>query len=363
MGSWKATLGDILTVWEKDTKVWTKKPMLVLSRALIFPLVYLVIFANAMGGSLTNLPVAVVDLNGGLPAQQFISAMETGNTIRVAMVPNYAKAMEMFQAREVYAVVVIPAGMEQINLIIDQSSPALAGAINGAVSSAAARYGSQRGLSAGLPVKKDVHYARGTSYLEFLAPGVIIQTIAMGSLFSGGMTLLFEKELGVLNQLLVAPVSKTAIILGKILSAVTQSMTSGVMSIVIAFLLGAKINTGLAGMFFMVILMFLVSFCFIGLGVAMTSYIRDQQAWMMLMQLIVMPLWIVSGTFFPMESLPWWLRPLATISPLTYATNAARNIMIRGFVFSSVSRDLTILAIIASFMFVFGVKSFKRTVE
>ncbi|MFH0961393.1 MAG: ABC transporter permease [archaeon] len=354
---WRAILQDVLTVWEKDTRVWLKKPFVVISRALIFPLIYLLIFANAFGGSIYDLPVAVVDLDGGSQALQITNALQVGNVVRIAAVPSYERALEMFEAREVYAVVVIPAGVQQINLLVDQSSPAVSSAIVGVVNSAL----SERRVS--LEIRKDVHYARGASYLDFLAPGVIIQTIAMGALFSGGVSLLFEKQLGVFNQLLVAPISKTSIILGKILSAVTMSMTSGLTAVVIAFFLGAKIKTGLVGLAFLVILMFLIAFCFIGLGIAMTAYINDFQAWMMTMQLIIMPLWFVSGTFYPIESMVWWLKPLAAISPLTYATRAARNIMIRGFTISSVSFDLSILALLGLGMLIFGIKSFKRSVE
>jgi ABC-2 type transport system permease protein len=359
----KSLFKDIYTVWEKDTRIWMKKPFVVLSRALIFPLVYLLIFANAFGGSIYNLPVAVVDLDASSSSASFLSAMQTGNVIRIVAAPSYERALQMFEAREVYAIVFIPRGMSQVNLFVDQSSPAVSGAIVGSVNSAALKISAVPGGTGALVVKKDVHFARGASYLDFLTPGVIIQTIAMGALFSGGVSLLFEKQLGVFNQLLVAPVDKMAIILGKILSAVTQSMASGLTALVIAFVLGAKIKTGLAGIGFLILLMFLVSFCFIGLGVAMTAYISDFQAWMMTMQLIIMPLWFVSGTFYPIESMVWWLQPLGTISPLTYATRAARNLMIRGFTFSSVSGDLTVLAIMAAVMFVFGIKSFKRTVE
>lgn len=357
MENLRETFRDVLTVWEKDTRVWLKKPFVVLSRALIFPLVYLLIFANAFGGSLYDLPVAVVDLDGGGRALQITNALQEGGVMKLAAVPSYERALQMFESREVYAVLIIPAGVPQVNLLVDQSSPAVSSAIVGVVNSAL----TERRVP--LEIRKDVHYARGASYLDFLTPGVIIQTIAMGALFSGGVSLLFEKQLGVFNQLLVAPISKLAIILGKILSAVTMSMASGVTAVVIAFFLGAKIKTGLAGLFFLFLLMFLVSFCFIGLGIAMTAYISDFQAWMMTMQLIIMPLWFVSGTFYPIESMVWWLRPFAAISPLTYATRAARNIMIRGFTLSSVSFDLSILALLGLGMLIFGIKSFRRSVE
>ncbi len=357
--------GDIFTVWAKDMRVWSKKPFVVLSRALIFPLVYLVIFANSFGDSFYDLPIAVVDLNAGPASLSFVSAMTTGNTVRVVAQPSYEKALELFKARKVYAIVIIPKGAAEVSLLADQSSPQTAGAIISVVNAAAARLSSAPG-SAGAPpiiVRTDVHYGRGASYMDFLTPGVIIQTIAMGALFSGGVSLLFEKQLGVFNLLLVAPIDKMAIIMGKILSAVTQSMASGLIALVIAFLLGAKIKAGVVGILFLILLMFLVSFCFIGLGIAMTAYISDFQAWMMTMQLIIMPFWIVSGTFFPIESMAWWLRPLALVSPLTYATSAARNIMIRGFTFASVSSDFAVLAGMAAFMFLFGIKSFRRTVE
>ena len=363
---------DTTTVWKRDMTVWIKEPIFGIIRALVFPLVWMIIFANAFGGSFSNLPIAVVNYDNGPGSTEFLGAVFEDATLVLKYQPSYAEAIELFKSKKVYAVIVIPAGMEKVEVILDNSMPTVAQAIESKIVQAAAATQAESDKtqsqmasveSTTITVESDIKYGRGAKYLDFLAPAIIIQTIAFASIFSGGLSLLLEKQLGILKTLLVAPVSKSAIVLGKTLSGVTQCLVSGVAALLIALGMGVQFNAGLLGLVLMFLVMALTAFCFIGLCVFFTTFIKNLQGFMLVMIMTIMPLWIISGSLYPREAMAWWLKPLSVINPLTYAVEAQRNIMVRYLHVGSVAIDLLILAGFSAAMFGLGVLAFKRTVE
>lgn len=355
-------LGDTYTVWHKDMIVWLKEPVFGFVRILVMPLLWMVIFGNVFGGALTNLPIAVVDYDHSLLSTKLVNGITDGQAV-TAVAANYDDALDLFKSREVLAVLLIPRNLEtekKMTLMLDESSPTVSSSIEAAVSRAISRLTPR---SDSITVSRDIKYARGASYIDFLAPAVIIQTIAFAAVFSGGMALLLERQSGALNMLLIAPISKSSIILGKTLAGVTQALIGGTVAFAIAVVLGVKISTGLLGLAFAFLVMVLLAFCFIGLSVALSASLKDLPSWSMVIMLLLMPLWILSGSLYPIEGLPWWLAPISVIDPLTYAVDAMRNIMIRGFTFWSIAYDLGVLVIFSFLMLAFGVLTFKRSVE
>ncbi len=356
-------IGDICTVWEKDMRVWFKEPLFGFVRILIMPLIWMIIFGNIFGGNLSNLPVAVVDYDHSILSQKLVNGITDGRAVTIRTMANYEDALEMFQARQVFAIIIIPRNFEQemqLNLILDQSSPSISSAIDASVSRAVSRISSS---GSGIYVARDIKYGRGASYMDFLAPAVIIQTIAFAAVFSGGMSILLERQSGALNMLLVSPISGSSILLGKIFSGVTQAIIGGIAAFLIALVLGVKVKTGLLGLGFAFVVMILLAFSFIGLSVAIASSVKDLQSFSMVLMLLIMPLWILSGSLYPVEGLPWWLAPISIFDPLTYAVDAMRNIMIRGFTFWSIFFDLVVLSLFGVVMFMLGISTFKRSVE
>ncbi len=360
---WSCFAYDLITVWRKDMIVWLKEPVFGFVRVLLMPLMWMLIFGNVLGGTMANLPIAIVDYDNSQTSAMISSGITAGGHISVYYSGSYEKSLELFNARKVYAVLIIPKNPKSVKLMVDRSSPMVGDSIAAGVMAAVRGASSGNiGATGGIAVEEDVHFARGASYLDFLAPGIVLQTIAFAAMFSGGLALILERQLGSFGMLLVAPISKESIVLGKTLAGVTQGLVGGIATLVIAIVMGVKIKTGLVGLPFILIVMVLTAFCFIGMSITMSMRINDLNGFSMVMMMVTMPLWIVSGSLYPIESMAWWLKPIALISPMTYAVDAMRNLMIRGFSFASVSADITMLFFFAVVMLALGVVSFRRAI-
>jgi len=379
---------DALTIWEKEMKVWAKTPHIALGRAFAFPLLWLVIFSNAFGGSITNIPVAMVSYSHGQYSDAFVSSLTSGNTLQVAAYTNYAQALEMLNDKRVNSVILIPEGFDdafasgsntRIQMLVDATTPTLSGTLNQFVRSKAASfsnrvlvehispqeaaYSQAPSTIEPLQVQEDILFGRGMTYTEFMAAGIVVQVIVFSAIFSGGFTLIMDREFGTLKLMLAAPISKTSIILGKVLSGSTQALFSGILALLLAIALGVSIKTGLVGVIVLLPILAILTVGSIGLATALAARITAMENFMMAMQFIIMPLWFLSGSLYPIQSLPWWLKPLANLNPLTYATDAVRSIMLRGLAWGAIGIDVLVLTLFSGAMLYIGTSVFRRTLD
>ena len=125
--------------------------------------------------------------------------------------------------------------------------------------------------------------------------------------------------------------------------------------------MGVHLKSGVPGFFMIILLMFIAGFGFIGMSTAIGTRITELEQLMVMMMVIIMPMWFLSGGLYPLESMPDWMRPLAIVNPMTYATDAARAIMIRGIIWETLALDLAIISTFALAMFLIGSYSFKKT--
>jgi ABC-2 type transport system permease protein len=164
----------------------------------------------------------------------------------------------------------------------------------------------------------------GVDLRTFIFPGVL----CMGALFTGifsAASLVWDRELGFLREFLVAPVSRSAIIIGKCLGGATVASSQGVIVLALAGVVGVPYDpTLILGVFG---LLLLISFTVTAFGVLVAVRIKRAQTFTYVMQLFVMPMFFVSGAFFPVSGLPTWLGVLNRIDPLTYAVDPMRRIV------------------------------------
>ena len=162
----------------------------------------------------------------------------------------------------------------------------------------------------------------GVDLRTFIFPGVL----CMGALFTGifsSASLVWDRELGFLRELMVAPVSRSSIIVGKCLGGATVASTQGVIVLALAGLVDVPYDPLLILTVFGLLL--LISFTVTAFGVLVAVRIKRAQTFTYVMQIFVMPLFFVSGAFFPVSGLPTWLGVLNRIDPLTYAVDAMRG--------------------------------------
>ena len=195
-------------------------------------------------------------------------------------------------------------------------------------------------------------------YIHFLVPGIVGMGMLFTSMFSG-ISVLWDREFGFLKEIMVAPVNRVSIVIGRIAGGATTSVLQGILILGISVLMGFKI-TNISALLFSIVFMLLISCTFIGLGLIFASKMRDIQGFQLIMQFIVFPLFFLSGALFPLENLPVWLRHISSIDPLTYGVDGLRGVLI-GISYFSIGFDFLVLAGFSILMVFLGAYFFEKS--
>ena len=162
----------------------------------------------------------------------------------------------------------------------------------------------------------------GVSFKAFIYPGVLAMSVMFTAIFSAA-SIVWDREFGFLREMLVAPVSRSAIVVGKILGGATIATLQGVIMLALAGLADVPYNPVL--LLTLVGELFLLAFTLTSFGVMMAARITQFQAFMALTQMLVMPLFFLSGALYPLTGLPGWLSVLTRLDPLTYVVGPMRH--------------------------------------
>ncbi|KAA0000957.1 MAG: hypothetical protein FE047_00335 [Thermoplasmata archaeon] len=198
----------------------------------------------------------------------------------------------------------------------------------------------------------------GGDFLSFLTPGILIMTMVFTATISG-ITTVFDREFGFLKEMLVAPIKRESILIGKMFGGVSQAILQGIIIIVLAIFMGVSFS-GASSIPGMLLTMFLVSIAFVSLGLAVASKIKSMEGFQMIMNFLIQPMIFLSGAFYPVKTLPSWLKIFVRINPLTYGVDAMRYFAI-GINEFNVILDLTILAIFSILLILLGGHFFRKT--
>jgi ABC-2 type transport system permease protein len=188
------------------------------------------------------------------------------------------------------------------------------------------------------------------NYLEYFYPGALIMIVLFTSIFTM-MSVIEDRKEGFLLSVLVAPVSRSAIVLGKILGGTTLATIQGLIFLVFAPLVGVHIGVGSFAL--IVVTVFLVSFALTALGFAIAWPMDSTQAFHAIINLFLIPLWLLSGALFPISGASVWLRVLMRINPLTYGVEALRQLLYPASG-GSLASSLATLVLFSLFMFGLG---------
>ncbi len=186
-------------------------------------------------------------------------------------------------------------------------------------------------------------------YLDYFYPGALIMIVLFTSIFTM-MSVIEDRKEGFLLSVLVAPVSRSAIVLGKVLGGTTLATIQGLIFLVFAPFAGIHLGLTLSLMSALVI--FLVSFALTALGFAIAWPMDSTQAFHAIINLFLIPLWLLSGALFPVSSASPWLRVLMEINPLTYGVEALRGVLYPASMGEfSLTASLATLVLFSLFMF------------
>jgi ABC-2 type transport system permease protein len=198
----------------------------------------------------------------------------------------------------------------------------------------------------------------GVNYLKFLVPGIL----GMALLFSSsmqGLSVLWDREFGFLKEIMVAPLGRASIVLGRIAGGTTTTMMQGLLILGISIVLGFR-PKGVPNFLIAFVFMILIAFTFIGLGLIFASKMKDMQGFGLVMNFIIFPLFFLSGALYPLENLPWYVRSLSYIDPLTYGIDGLRGTLIK-VASRSVLVDFLIMGAFSIIMLFLGAYFFEKS--
>ncbi|MGH9512422.1 MAG: ABC transporter permease [Terriglobales bacterium] len=191
--------------------------------------------------------------------------------------------------------------------------------------------------------------ANGQPYLNYFYPGALIMIVLFTSIFTM-MSVIEDRKEGFLLSVLVAPVSRSAIVLGKVLGGTTLAAIQGLIFLAFAPLLGIHIS--IESFLLMALTVFLVSFALTALGFVIAWPMDSTQAFHAIINLFLIPMWLLSGAMFPLSGAAGWLRVVMQINPLTYGVEALRSLLYPATSMEfSLSASLATLVLFSLFMF------------
>jgi ABC-2 type transport system permease protein len=179
------------------------------------------------------------------------------------------------------------------------------------------------------------------SYFDFIAPGIMAMTVMMSVMTGLPAAISHEKEVGTLDGMMAAPINRLAIILGKTLAQTARGLLQGILILMLAVaLFGVTIHGSILLVF---ALLLLGVFSFVGFGVVITSFAKDQETAMMVMMTLMFPMMFLSGVFFPIQQMPWYMQGISKVLPLTYLADALRKVMVLGVGVPIITVELVVL--------------------
>jgi ABC-2 type transport system permease protein len=181
------------------------------------------------------------------------------------------------------------------------------------------------GLSSALRGAGGGSFRAGLDYQTFMYPGIIGMAVLFSSIFSG-MSIIWDREFGFLKEVLVAPIDRSAVAIGKTLGGATQASVQGLILLVLAPFVGVRLN--LFAVLALIGLVFCLSFSLAAVGVAVAARMKSMMGFQFVLNFLVQPAFFLSGALFPVTGLPGWMTALTRLDPLSYGVDPIRRVVL-----------------------------------
>ena len=199
----------------------------------------------------------------------------------------------------------------------------------------------------------------GTGYQAFLLPGILVMSVMFTGVFAG-FSVIWDRDFGFLKEILVSPVSRNAIVLGKAFGVGFLALLEGAVILLMALALGYSIN--LAGILPAMASLFILCMASIGLGFIVVSLIESTEAFGGVVNLLILPLFFTSGALFPISSAPQVMREIALVNPFTYGVDLVRAFLLSGVPHSFPPQlDFAVVSLFALAMLYLGKRAFRTS--
>ena len=202
----------------------------------------------------------------------------------------------------------------------------------------------------------------GLPYIDFLAPGILAQSVLFIAIFYG-IAIIWERDLGIVQKFLVSPAPRAAQVLGKGLAAGVRGLAQAVIIYILALMLGVPINWNPLALLGVAAVVVSGAALFSLFSLLVACIVKTRERFMGFGQVMTMPLFFASNAIYPVSLMPGWLQVIARINPLTYEVDALRALMLSGGTSTyGVGVDLAILVTVAGLLAVAGGKLYPNVV-
>ena len=389
----RSTIRHSFWIMWKDLLEFSRSRMR-LAMLVLMPLLMMgmVGFIYPTSDTITDQPIAVADLDAGVGnvsmGRVFTAQLEGINAATHMMVLSNASGMKDIksdiQEGKIAGGIVIPANFTQsilrgeqggLEVYTDTSNPQTSGMIQSVLSRTIDAMGimlanqtlnqtyhidSNRTVAIMKPysVRFGGIVPGKPNYFQFVAPGIMSMTVMMSLMTGLPHAISYEKDIGTLDGMLVAPINRLSIILGKVMAQTVRGMVQGFIILGLAMSLFGVVIYGSA--LLVIFLILLIVFSFVGLGILITSFTENEETAGMVMMTLMFPMMFMSGVFFPVNQMPGFMQTVAHALPLTYASQAMRKVMLLGAGVPAITTEIIILVVFGVVMLAIAVPLFKR---
>jgi len=197
-------------------------------------------------------------------------------------------------------------------------------------------------------------------YLDFLTPGILAQSVLFISIFYG-ISIVWERDLGIVQKFLVSPTPRTALVAGKALAAGLRSFTQAVIVLILAMALGVDVVLAPLELLTVVLVVLLGAAIFATLSLIIACMVKTRERFMGIGQMVTMPLFFASNAIYPIDMMPGWLQVISYGNPLTYVVDALRGVMVVGGESEfGILLDVALLFMISAFLIVIAGRLYPR---
>jgi ABC-2 type transport system permease protein len=364
--------------WKEFIQMRRDRPTLAMMLGI--PVIQLLVFGYAVRMDVRDLPMAVYDESRTRASRELVQRLEaTDNFVATRRAPSYDEAVRMIDRGEVRAAIVIPEDYARrvkrglpatAQMLVDASDPNTSqNAIAAAqlvgqrqnIDLLVARAGVSREERAPMEIRVRPLYNPALKSSIFIVPGIIGMILSITMLIITSMSIVREREFGTLEQLIVTPVTRGELMLGKILPYALVGYVQVTAVLILGRLIFDMPVVGNLGVVYLVTFLFIVAN--LGLGLFISTLVRTQSQAMQASYFFVLPNILLSGFMFPREGMPPIAREIGLAFPLTYYLQILRGILLKGATFVDVLPQTGMLLLLAAIFFGFSVKRFRKQLE
>ena len=298
-------------------------------------------FIFPSGSSISNTPIALANMDEGTFGDILVTQLEAINSktgmMDLSTATDFDDIKTKIQDGKISGGIIISPDFSSslmsgkqgaIMLVTDQSNPQISMMIEGVLTKTIEEMGTQMAvhkLSTTYNIPPDHTLAvikpynvqvKGIvpgkpNYFQFVAPGIMAMVVMMSLMTGLPHAISYEKDMGTLDGMLVAPINRFSIILGKVIAQTTRGLVQGLIILALAILIFGVVIYG--NILLVIFLLLLCVFSFVGLGILITSFTENEETATMVMMTLMFPMMFLSGVFFPMQEMPWYMQDIAHI--------------------------------------------------